>query len=249
MKRTLIIVFTIVCILSYGQKSHAYIVTYLEYSTGRTFEEEYASNKYYCEYTKTDDISGYTIESNMGYTILDESKTYENAYKWHSPGFPLVQDPGKPEIGQWTFHYLVPDGVDHLSLELLEMDYIDFNYKLAPCLGWGIEGDLIPVEMKPYTGFYPEVVAYKGYNGKYREYRYQDIVVFCAQYDQEHEIVRAYTHIKFRLNFETEAGTEEIEQESEPKTYYNLQGNIVTNPKKGEFYIEHYRNSFRKIRF
>ena len=163
--------------------------------------------------------------------------------------------PGVPEIYHFQQKYYLPENCENFKVTLLEADYKDFNYNLAPHINTPYKGREFYYEIEPYEGFYPADIT-QSYLRRYLHKTFRGsigeaiITIFPIQYNYKEETVRAYTRIKYRIDYQF-AGVEEAlagsATESGSPEYYNLQGIRIESPRKGELCIERKGNSARKI--
>lgn len=95
------------------------------------------------------------------------------------------------------------------------------------------------MDIEPYQGFYPTQPFNDNGIGIYRGTYIAFIGIWPVQYDYENSIVRAYTHLKLRIEYkQEEAGASGIETDDAPAEFFTLQGIKVATPTKGTLYIK-----------
>lgn len=189
---------------------------------------------------------------DISYAIVEESPWYSGCVRWQIPGFAYSDWEGKPEVPITGNSFELPDGYRSVNISVIEAQYKEYNFKLQPGLPPvpGNEPQRF-VDIEPYEGFFPSTP----YNDNGVEIYRGTYIVFIGtwpvSYDYEHSIVRAYTHLKLRLDYSTEeAGvTENAVNNTLPTEYFSLQGVKTLNPLKGNYYIERRGSQSRKILF
>ncbi len=223
---------------------------FLDYTSGEFFTGETTNRELWPEWYGYPDDEGITVEWNIRYAIVEDSPYYNGCVRWCIPEFNVLDMEGKPEIAFHGHYYELPAGYKSVSISLLEAEYKDFNYELQPALPPVLDWEPQRfVDIVPYTGFYPaetqEVSDIAIYRGIYSAL----VVTQPVQYDYQNHIVRAYTHLKYRIDYKEESGIEGFNADDTQAKYYNLQGIRIAEPQPGELYIERRGNVARKIRW
>lgn len=139
--------------------------------------------------------------------IHQQDPLYPNAKYWKIPGFGLNEESGKPStLSRWD-SFAIPNGAN-VSVEVLECEYTDTAFVLAPARHALFNNDTIGYTLDnvppitAYTGFYPtDIIEMSGITN-YRGQDIQRIEVHPIQYSHTNGIVRNYSMIKYRVNFD-----------------------------------------------
>ena len=139
--------------------------------------------------------------------IHQQDPLYPNAKYWKVPGFGLNEESGKPStLSRWD-SFAIPNGAN-VSVEVLECEYTDTAFVLAPARHALFNNDTIGYTLDnvppitAYTGFYPtDIIEMSGITN-YRGQDIQRIEVHPIQYSHTNGIVRNYSLIKYRVNFD-----------------------------------------------
>lgn len=139
--------------------------------------------------------------------IHQQDPLYPNAKYWKIPGFGLNEESGKPStLSRWD-SFAIPNGAN-ASVEMLECEYTDTAFVLAPARHALFNSDTIGYTLEnvppitAYTGFYPaDIVEMSGITN-YRGQNIQRIEVHPIQYSHTNGIVRNYSMIKYKVNFD-----------------------------------------------
>lgn len=215
----------------------------LEYSTNTFFQDvESKFHLYFPEYTESVDETGLTGEYRINYAFIRNDDYYLDCIRWKVPDTydDNYHAMAVPDVCYFVHSIEVLSDSPVLTCEIIEADCIDWHYRIAPvnppepdCISSNtdVRPNCVGVEehfdIKPYSGFYPEKIISAHSSGLHPEQYYVEI--YPVQYDYEHEIVRAYTHIKFKILCENMAAAATIDADSQQHEYYNLQG-IRVNP-------------------
>ncbi len=235
--------------LSMPETSNAAVI--LDYATGELLDYYSNPDLKYLNCDVVEDENGFTLTTDVSYArIWEGGSPTEDNIGW------IVQDPmassregcNEPTIPRHYVCVNAPANYKSVKVTLLELEYKDFhNYRLGAysiISSWPSECYYI----KPYRGFLPSEFTYVA---QYDLFGQRDLAFFydLAQYDYEHAVVRAYTHLKVRVDYLTEeSAAAEVEAAETPARYFNLQGIEVTNPKVGDIYIEWQGHNARKRR-
>ncbi len=168
---------------------------------------------------------------------------------WYTPGCDVVVAANTPEVNGYAFNQPVSDDIKDFKLTVLEAEYKDFDYQL------GVSSMVMSpypegLTIEPYSGFLPSTIGDDATLKTIGPDSYGfHVWLPITQYDYEHEVVRAYTHLKVRVDYLTEeSAAAEVEAAETPARYFNLQGIEVSNPKVGDIYIEWQGHNARKRR-
>ena len=139
--------------------------------------------------------------------IYQQDPLYPNAKYWKIPGFGLNEESGKPStLSRWD-SFAIPNGAN-VSVEVLECEYTDTAFVLAPARHALFNNDTIGYTLDnvppitAYAGFYPtDIIEMSGITN-YRGQDIQRIEVHPIQYSHTNGIVRNYSLIKYRINFD-----------------------------------------------
>lgn len=102
----------------------------------------------------------------------------------------------------------------NISIALIESDYIDFNYELAPAHPISTNNlsssqrDIAPINL--YSGFYPNKLVEFDDVQTQKNNSTHWIKISPVQYDHSNKIVRAYTKIKFKVEFTSKSRAHDI---------------------------------------
>lgn len=227
-------------------------VRILDYETGEFIEGDRSDPQFAPIFTHTKTGNVRIDEFYFRYAFIEDSPWYEGCIRWNLPGFLHGFEEGKPETPMSGYSVpLVPKYYKRAVIIMLESEYKDFNFELQPALPMCL--DCEPqrfVDIDPYDGFYPEEQIFDNGTEIYRGQSYQYVGVRPVSYDYNNHIVRAYTHLKYKLEYTTEeSGVNEItaDVDEDGVEFYNLQGLRVFNPQRGNLYIVRQRDIVRKI--
>lgn len=246
------VIFLLVVFLTLFGRINANADRILDYYTGDFFEDNSSDRSYWPT------VNGETTETfridewNIRYAVVEDSPWYNNCVRWLVPGMIYSDLEGEPEIPVDGYSFELPEGYRSIKITLLEADYNDYNYTLQPALPPtpGNEPQRF-VDIEPYEGFFP-VLPYKDngiqiYRGTYIAY----VGIRPVSYDYQNNIVRAYKHIKYKIDFcKDNAGVNDILSDDDNATeYYTIQGIRIDKPEKGNLYIERRGSEVRKVIF
>ena len=190
----------------------------LDYQTGEITNGSFSETPI-AEMSRHTDDNGVTVEWNIRYAWIAEM-SIDADYKpvaWTIPPFSslnLKGLPGLPNISFYKSSFDISDKCDNFKITILETEYKDFHYNLEANEPIEPHDNGEPntyVAIDPYEGFLP-AEAVKGYKYVYRTPYYNDndgreikfgvdVFTFPIQYNYEEETVRAYTRIKYRIDF------------------------------------------------
>lgn len=167
--------------------------------------------------------------------IHQQDPLYPNAKYWKIPGFGLNEESGKPStLSRWD-SFAVPDGAN-ATVEVLESEYTDTAFVLAPARHALFESDTIGYTLEnvppisAYAGYYPTDIVEKSRILNYRGQDIQRVEVHPIQYDHTNGIVRNYSMIKYRVNFEN-ANTRSVKRTNTKISVTDpMVDNMVLNP-------------------
>lgn len=181
------------------------------------------------------DNNGVIVTYSFNGGIYQQDPIYPNAKFWKIPGFGLNEESGRPAILSRWDSFVVPQNAT-VSIELLECEYNDTSFVLAPSRHALFESDTIGYTLEtvptisPYTGFYPANVVTLGKTLNYRGQEIQKVGIHPIQYDYTNNIVRNYSKIRYRICFERD----ELQERGlrTVKTVFNdpILNNMVLNP-------------------
>lgn len=224
----------------------------LDYETGNFFDGDVYNSELFPTSACIEIENGRIDEMFFRYAAIVDSPWYEGCVRWMIPGgFVSCQWEGKPEVPISGYSIELPEGYRSVKITVLEAEYKDFSYQLMPALPEVSESEPQRfVDIVPYDGFFPLTQIVDNGYGIYRGLYIQYIGLWPVSYDYNNHIVRAYTHLKYKIEYSTEeAGTEYIlnDVQIEEPHYYNLQGQIIANPQRGNIYILQKGNDVKKI--
>lgn len=153
------------------------------------------------------DNNGVIVTYSFNGGIYQQDPIYPNAKFWKIPGFGLNEESGRPAILSRWDSFVVPQNAT-VSIELLECEYNDTSFVLAPSRHALFESDTTGYTLEtvptisPYTGFYPANVVTLGKTLNYRGQEIQKVGIHPIQYNYTNNIVRNYSKIKYRVCFE-----------------------------------------------
>lgn len=220
-------------------------VTILDYYTGKEFNiDEEDAYKYNADIMITYDDNGLWIECNARYAVLDTFSHFTVCPPNLSNGFKRLPGCGSGYFFPVYEHKFFLNDEQYKNLKeviptIIEQEFIDIPEFILNSCKFRICPDI------PYDEnvFYPELTT--GMN----TFRSEDIVhykryisswICMGQYNPGFKILRAYTHVKLRVDFvREELNTLESNRidNKTPFSYYDLQGRKVLMPKSGNTYI------------
>lgn len=221
-----------------------------DYETGEYFEGDISDRSFWPTFITTPNENGRIDEYHIRYAVIMNSPWYENCVRWLVPGMSYSDWEGLPEVPVDGYSFTLPEGYKSICITIVESEYKDYNFELQPSLP-PVGGDEPQrfVDIEPYQGFFPTEPFCDNGTGKYRDTYIQYVGVRPVAYDYENKIVRAYSHIKCKIEYSKEnAGAPNItiDNNIEPH-YYTLQGIHIKEPKTGNLYIERRGSQVKKI--
>lgn len=130
---------------------------------------------------------------------------------WKIPGFELTTKSGKPAIPFHLDTYAIPNGVK-ASIQLLDCTFTDSVFNLSPALPPIPDTDSsFTIEaIIPYKGFYPTTVISKDDDYSYRGTHLLDVSIQPIQYNYENHIIRVFSKIKYKVQYENDLSSTNI---------------------------------------
>ena len=136
--------------------------------------------------------------------LQSPNNQFKGSYSWNIPGFGVSMTEGLPEVSQRWDTFLIPEGKS-ATVELVSASYRDTCLILSPAsrprtIYDSCDDKVLPI--KPYLGWYPKQPLQLG---RVQYYRGQGMVSVCVmplQYDNEHNIVRYYTRLCYKVSFQ-----------------------------------------------
>lgn len=216
----------------------------LDYETGEEFTiDDSELDKYNAHFEITYDEDGFYMEYDARYAkIVPALFIYPpNLQIW-------------PVCPSYASGYFLPAHFETLSMKderfvdltALDATVLEAEYKLIEDFN-GISKIKIyncPELPCDYDLFYPDDVdivgdGYEKINNKLTELYF---LAFFAQYNPKQKLLRAYTHMKVRVNFirgEKDSIAEvDKEIDTDMPEYFDLQGKTVKSPRKGVMYVK-----------
>ena len=137
--------------------------------------------------------------------LVQADDLFPSAVSLRYKGFGANMETGEPEVSFRTDYYDIPDGFSG-ELELLESEYVDYEYELSPS-----RFPLYPNSSECYTAenvgsitvasTFPADIVESAQEKIYRGNKSQGVTVAPFQYCHAEHKLRAYTKIKFAVNF------------------------------------------------
>ena len=184
---------------------------------------------------------GYLVTWDFSEAILSKDQYCPNCVLWGYSVFFMYSDfQGTPTILYQT-EWLDIDHDITPSIEILDSAFTDFNYQLGPALPPQPDCDCeeIPrLPITPYEGFYPaSVIRFDGISYLLGQ-NYAVCVMFPILYNYEKQMVRAYTHVSYKVcTSENYNGIEDLNNDKEVNnTFYSFDG-LVPIRETTRFYV------------
>ncbi len=219
-------------------------VTYLNYATGDTIQGDSADSAFAPTLSVNSDSEGMTIRWAIPYAILTDSPTEEGCVRWMIPGMSLNMLQSTPEVPTYTELYDLPSGMKSVTFEVTDAEYVDFSgYRLAAppsAVSDNSTGEIPYYPITAYEGWYPtQTYSYNDRNFAYRgQYKVQ-VTTNPVQYDYEHQTVRAYTSLTFRLTYhEYKSEIQEVTANSPAAEYFTIDGRKISAVRPSGLLIE-----------
>lgn len=153
---------------------------------------------------------GMIVTYNFSGATLSYDNLFPGTVTFDIVGFQVSSTPGEPALPRRVDSFLVPIGSDPVVL-LLACEYKDLPYEIAPARFPIGDSDttkystanIIPV--KPFSGFFPDVICEQLPDGLYRSQPIAQIKVSPIQYDFYNKSVRVYSKLVYKIKY---SGTE-----------------------------------------
>lgn len=149
---------------------------------------------------------GVTISYVFSTAEVQEDPIFPNSYFWKISGFGLNETPKEPAFLFRNDAFSIPNNCS-VSLTILEAEYKDFEYELAPARQSlpdntyeGYSADNVS-PISPYRGFLPSNIVELSEMQSYRGNAIQYVKLSPIKYDYQNHKVRAYTKIKYKIQF------------------------------------------------
>lgn len=149
---------------------------------------------------------GYIVTYIFDKATIFDDPLYKGNIMWVVAGFGIGDTSSEPAIPYRIDSFTVPSGFS-AEVKLVDSAFVDFPYALSPArpplLDSGNESytkDNVPV-ISPYKGYQPTSIVNKNGYGIYRGTTIIDIIVSAVQCDYEHNIIRAYKKISYKVLF------------------------------------------------
>ncbi|MBR6639010.1 MAG: hypothetical protein IKL35_01465 [Muribaculaceae bacterium] len=133
---------------------------------------------------------------------------FEKTIWWHIDGFSINDIPGEASLPVKLDSYKIPNGYT-VSVSVVDSSYVDYNYELTPARQPLVDSanefytkDNV-IEISLSDGFAPNSVIDATETQIYRGTLIQKIRIYPIQYDSKNKKVRAYTHIKYKIAYES----------------------------------------------
>ena len=149
---------------------------------------------------------GITVSYTFSNVEVQKDPIFQNTFLWKISGFGINETPTEPAILFRSDAFSIPDNCS-VSLVMLEAEYNDFEYELAPArqplpdntYESYNKDNISPIS--PYNGFYPSNIAALSDIQTYRGNAIQYVQLCPIQYDYQNHKVRAYRKIKYKIQF------------------------------------------------
>ena len=153
---------------------------------------------------------GMIVTYNFSGATLSYDNLFPGTVTFDIVGFQVSSTPGEPALPRRVDSFLVPIGSDPV-VSLLACEYKDLPYEIAPARFPIGDSDttrystanIIPV--KPFSGFFPDVICEQLPDGLYRSQPIAQIKVSPIQYNFYNKSVRVYSKLVYKIKY---SGTE-----------------------------------------
>ncbi len=222
----------------------------LDYETDEFFDGDPFDSSFWPSYISSPTENGRVDEYYIRYAAVIDSPWYENCVRWLIPGMVYSDWEGKPEVPVDGYSLNLPEGYKCVNITLSEAEYKEYDFELQPSIPPVPETEPQRfIDIEPYEGFFPtEPICDNGvviYRGTYIAF----IGIRPVAYDYQNQIVRAYTHVKYTIEYSKgDTGVQNMTGEDNvAPQYYSLQGLRINKPQKGNVYIERRGSQCKKI--
>ncbi len=148
------------------------------------------------------------VSYDFSFAKIIEDDLLPGTIWWHYDGFSTNNTPGEAALPVKLDSFVFPDS-STISVSVVESSYVDFYYELTPArqplIDSGNEfytpNNIHSVSL--YDGFMPISIVDDSDVQIYRNSQVQNIRIFPIKYDSTNKIVRAYTHIKYKITFDS----------------------------------------------
>lgn len=144
---------------------------------------------------------GYLVTWEFSEAVVKKDYSFSNCVLWCVPGFMDMMEAGVPAL-QYKLNWLKVGDLIPSPVKIVESNYVDYNYQLAPTIpaqpvGQHPYDEVQRIPIVPYGGFMPDsVVKELGYDNTDS---YTGYYVSPFQYNYEQQTVRAYTKIVYKV--------------------------------------------------
>lgn len=149
---------------------------------------------------------GYVVTYHFDKATIIDDPLYNGNIMWKVAGFGISDTSSEPAIPYRIDSFTVPSGFS-AEVKVIDSVFVDLPYSLSPArpplADSGNESytkDNVPV-ISSYKGFQPTSIVNENGCGIYRGTTFVDIIVSAVQYDYEHNIIRAYKKISYKVLF------------------------------------------------
>lgn len=229
-----------------------YSCCWLEYVTGQLIpENDSISFPLPTAYGAKYDDNGITIELTINYALLCGYCPNDDylEVEWIVGGKSIWWTDYEPETQFFKKEYAVPSSTDSVAIQVLEVEYYDFEYFLPANGHLDIESrqrcaaSMEFDSITPYEGFKPRVL-FESSEVKTHDQtqgdggRYVEATLHPVQYDWEHHVVRAYRRLVCRIDFLSATDVAAPKSEREATSLFDLGGKRIGAVKPRKPYVE-----------
>ena len=174
---------------------------------------------------------GFLVTWDFTEVYLIKDDDFPNSVLWRVAGFMNTFEAGTPAF-QYLIDWQKVENQSPSSMKIVESNYVDFNYQLAPAIPLQPIGphpydEVERTPISPYEGFMPDsIVKDLGYKNSDS---YLGYYISPFQYNYEQQIVRAYTKIVYKVTLsDSTTGIKELKtKEDMPTNSFTLDGRPV----------------------
>ena len=172
----------------------------LDFSTGQICDN--LSTKPLCNKVDYGDSIIITYDFQAAQIVNDD--IFPGCIHWKYDGWGINHTQGEASFPVKYDTYTTTQNQD-ISISLIESEYIDFNYELAPARPLLVDNrtssysseNIAPIQ--PYSGFAPNEIIKIEDEQTQRNTSFHRIRISPIQYDHTNKIVRAFTKIKYKV--------------------------------------------------
>ena len=149
---------------------------------------------------------GYIITYTFDKATVIDDPLYKGSILWKVSGFGEEDTPQKPALPYRLDSFTVPDGYS-VNVKVVDSLFVELPYTLSPARppltdsgNVSYTKDNVPT-ISAYKGFLPNRIANMDNMGVYRGKGVVDVMVSPIQYSYEHNTIRAYKSISYKVTF------------------------------------------------